>query len=320
MQRNTIRLTRPGRRPGVGLAAMLVASLCAATAARAQDKAADVAQDHSPITIFLRGLLADDPPATPAAPDANAPSSDPNAATADDSGINWSVLDPAPPSYEDEASVKALRSPDKPATPPPLDVSRTDQPDGSSSMTLNRPLPTVWDTKVGADVSLAAPPPTTYEPGGPLPNAVSGDNGGAAWVSTNAPGVGTIGARVDANPDQRKFGTTFERTVPLGQALSVTVHGAYAVTDADGEQAITGSAPVAPSRVIDSEKLIKFKFLSTGTTLGAGVTTTTTDPGTHHRLVAEQELYGPLHVTGTVTDMGEADSSKSITAGFNFKW
>ena len=35
--------------------------------------------------------------------------------------------------------------------------SRTDKPDGSSALTIGRRLPTPWETKVGADVSLAAP-------------------------------------------------------------------------------------------------------------------------------------------------------------------
>src|SRR5436853_7915415 len=35
--------------------------------------------------------------------------------------------------------------------------SRTDKPDGSSALTVGRRLPTPWETKVGADVSLAAP-------------------------------------------------------------------------------------------------------------------------------------------------------------------
>ena len=35
--------------------------------------------------------------------------------------------------------------------------SRTDKPDGSSALTVGRRLPTPWEAKVGADVSLAAP-------------------------------------------------------------------------------------------------------------------------------------------------------------------
>lgn len=35
--------------------------------------------------------------------------------------------------------------------------SRTDKPDGSSAVTIGRRLPTEWETRVGTDVSLAAP-------------------------------------------------------------------------------------------------------------------------------------------------------------------
>jgi hypothetical protein len=36
--------------------------------------------------------------------------------------------------------------------------NRTDRPDGSAAMTIGRRLPTEWETKVGADFNLAAPP------------------------------------------------------------------------------------------------------------------------------------------------------------------
>jgi hypothetical protein len=324
---------------GAGLGAIVFAgAMLAATDSRAQEE--------SPITKFLRGALSNSPDAIPAsgaaateqgaASDSSAGASatqqppDSEAAATDDGAVNWSALNSGPPSFDNDAPVQALRAPRAPSAPPGLDVSRTDKPDGSASMALKHPLTTPWDTKVGADVSLAAPPATTYQPDRPLPGSVNHDNGaGGAWVSTDAPGVGTIGARVDARQDQRKLGTTFERSVPLGEDLSVTMHGAYAVTDMSGAPAITGSVPLqavpvtaaaTPSRVLDSEKLVKFNILPTGTSLGAGVTSTSTDSLTHHKLVAEQELYGPLHVTGTVTDMGQSDSSKSITAGVKFKW
>jgi hypothetical protein len=317
-----------------GLGAIVLACTMFAAPARAQEE--------SPITKFLRGALGNSPDANPA-PQASAPAaSDPqadaveigqapaaDASTPDDSAINWSALNSDPPAYDPDAPVKALRAPAAPAGPPGLDVSRSDKPDGSASMSLKHPLTVPWDTKVGADVSLAAPPPTTFQPDRPLPGSVTNDNGaGGAWLSTDAPGVGTIGARVDAAQDKRKLGTTFERSVPIGDALSVTVHGAYAVTDNSGAPAGTGSVPLvaapaaasAPSRVLDSDNVVKFNILPTGTSLGAGVATTSTDTLTHHKLVAEQELYGPLHVTGTVTDVGQSDSSKSITAGVKFKW
>jgi hypothetical protein len=69
-----------------------------------------------------------------------------------------------------------------------------------------------------------------------------------------------------------------------------------------------------------NEKIAKFDILPTGTTLAAGLASTSTDPVTHNTLSADQKLYGPLHVTTAVTDVGQTTSSKSITAGFKLNW
>ena len=52
----------------------------------------------------------------------------------------------------------------------------------------------------------------------------------------------------------------------------------------------------------------------------AGLASTSIDPVTHNRLSAEQKLYGPLHVTTAVTDVGQPTVNKSITAGFKLNW
>ena len=65
---------------------------------------------------------------------------------------------------------------------------------------------------------------------------------------------------------------------------------------------------------------MKFDILSTGTTLGAGITTASNDPVTHNTLSADQKLYGPLHVTTAVTDLGQPTASKSISARFKLNW
>jgi hypothetical protein len=69
-----------------------------------------------------------------------------------------------------------------------------------------------------------------------------------------------------------------------------------------------------------NEKAAKFDILPTGTTLGAGLVTASNDPITHNTLSAEQKVYGPLHVTTAVTDVGQTTSSKSITAGLKLNW
>jgi len=71
-----------------------------------------------------------------------------------------------------------------------LDVKNTDKPDGSSSVAVKQPLtidtPDI-DSNVGADVNLAAQPPSIYQPRGPLPGSTTNDKGSAgpaaAWAS-----------------------------------------------------------------------------------------------------------------------------------------
>ncbi|HEU5445466.1 MAG TPA: hypothetical protein VFU70_07870, partial [Pseudolabrys sp.] len=85
---------------------------------------------------------------------------------------------------------------------------------------------------------------------------------------------------------------------------------------------MTPPPPGVPTaqQVFGSEKAVKFNILSTGTTLGAGFATTSTDPVTHNTFSADQKLYGPLHVTTAVTDVGQTTSNKSISAGFKLNW
>ena len=85
------------------------------------------------------------------------------------------------------------------------------------------------------------------------------------------------------------------------------------------------SIPTAPAgqptpQVWGNEKLAKFDVLPTGTTLAAGLASTSLDPVTHNKFSAEQKLYGGLHVTTAVTDVGQPVSNKSISAGFKLNW
>ena len=74
------------------------------------------------------------------------------------------------------------------------------------------------------------------------------------------------------------------------------------------------------SRVWGQENSARFKILSTGTTLGAGVTSSSTDPVTHRMLSAEQTLYGPLSVSTTIYDVGQAGENCAVSARARFNW
>ena len=210
------------------------------------------------------------------------------------------------------------------ATPAALAVNRTDKPDGSSTVAVKQPLsPDIAsadvDADVGADVNLAAPPVTVFEPGQPLPgNAAEKPGSGAAWASVGLHNLASVDVRVDPANDQGKLGGTLKHSLPVAKGLSVSLQDSYSVT-----QTLSASAPppaTATPQIWGNEKSVKLSIAPTGTTLGADLATASNDPVTHQTLSADQKLYGPLHVTTAVTDLGEPSENKSITAGFKLDW
>jgi hypothetical protein len=248
----------------------------------------------------------------------------------EDSAILGNALTFDPATLNSAAPAKPLRLP-RLSSPNRLDVSRTDKPDGSSTVVVKQPLPIDWDAKVGADLGLAASTPDGYQPGRSLPGSRANGGSGAAWASVGVlPNLATVDARVDPSNDQGKLGTTFQHSMPLGSKFSVTLKNSYSVTEifsASTAAPVISSTQASPqiwgqalSQAWGNEKAAKFDILPTGTTLGAGLVSTSTDPVTHHTLSAEQKLYGPLRVTTAVTDLGQPISSKSITARFKLNW
>ena len=193
--------------------------------------------------------------------------------------------------------------------------SRNDNRDGSASIAVNKPLATPWDTKVGAEAALAAPPVTVLEPGGRPFGAGDGRRLGAAWANVAVPAFATVGLRADPAADRAKFGGTLERAMPLGKNFSLSVQGSVGYTEVF---TTAGAAPAAS--VWDSEKSARLNVLATGTTFAAGLVNSTVDPLTHSKLSAEQKIWGPLNVAGAIKDAGQPTSSKSLTAGLKFSW
>jgi hypothetical protein len=244
------------------------------------------------------------------------------------------LFDPA--ALADNSRPHTLKLPGLP-TSAGLDVKNTDKPDGSSSVALKQPLAIESvDSSVGADVDVAAPPSSVYQPRGPLPGATTNDRGSAAaWASVGLSNFASVDARVDPSNDQGKIGGKLSHAVPVGKDVSVTLEDSYSMTESFGGTA-TASAPAttaslaapppatAPApgleHVYGSSKSVKFTVAPTGTSFGAGWTTASNDPVTHHTLSADQKLIGPLHVTTSVTDVGQPTENKTITAGFKLNW
>src|SRR6185437_15150958 len=206
------------------------------------------------------------------------------------------------------------------------DIIRTQKVDGSTTVVVKQPLQTEWSNSVGAD--LAPSRPAVY----PLPLPTERNNGmpaGAAWASVGVPNLASVDARVDPANEQGKLGTTLKHSVPFGNRFAMTVQNTYSVTESFNQtvgptdmplMTLPSTAAPASSQVFGNEKSVKFNILPSGTTLGAGVVTASNDPVTHNTFSADQKVYGPVHVTTTVTDVGQTTSSKSLTAGFKLNW
>jgi len=156
-----------------------------------------------------------------------------------------------------------------------------------------------------------------------LPSTTSNGGNGNAWANVAVPHFAIVEVHAEPANDYDKVGTKLERTLPLGKSLSMTVQSSFDFTDLRPPQSVT---PVnvlpssAASRVFDADKSLQLNILSSGTTLSAGSTTITGDPITHNRLSAAQKIYGPLTVTGSINDVAQPTSSKSISAGLNLSW
>jgi hypothetical protein len=258
--------------------------------------------------------------------------------TVDDSGA---LVPEAPLTPEESAMLgnALVFDPAALATPPkkPLrlpgvsdkdfDITRTEKPDGSSTVVVKQPLQTEWSNSAGADLG-----PTSGRSAFDHPLLTTGDTSpsGAAWASIGVANFGSVDARVDPFNEQGKVGTTLKQSIPFGGRFAVTLQSTYSVTETLGQPAtgptdmpfmtLPTAAGPGSSQVFDNERSVKFNILPTGTTLGAGLTSVRNDPITHNTFSAEQKLYGPLQVTTALTDFGQATSSKSISAGFKVHW
>ena len=224
---------------------------------------------------------------------------------------------------------KPLRLPSL-STPHNLAVTRTDRPDGSSTVVVKQPLP-AWDANVGADLGMAPAPTVTYQPDKPIADR-NDRTSGAAWASLGVTKFATVDARVDPGNDQGRLGTTLKHSIPVGDKFKVTLQDSYSMTESYGAPTATAPAglPVmtlpqatgstAPSQVFGNQQAVKFDIMPTGTSLAAALNSSSTDPVTHNTLSAEQKLLGPLHVTTAVTDVGQPTVNKSIGAGFKLHW
>ncbi len=153
-----------------------------------------------------------------------------------DPAIDWSVLGRDASSFIDAQGRKIT------VVPTSRDLTakwnRTENRDGSAAITVNRPLPIVWDTRVGVDFGMAPAPSPLTTPERLLAGAHAEQSSGVAWARTTAPGLDlplgwdktSLDARFDPLQEQSRFGSRFSRSLPLGEEMSVTMESGFAVT------------------------------------------------------------------------------------------
>jgi hypothetical protein len=215
--------------------------------------------------------------------------------------------------------------------------NRTDKPDGSAALTIGRRLPTEWESKVGADLSLAAPPPSATSDS-LLRGESTEHSSGAIWGNLSSPILRPVGvdtasleARIDAGSDEGKLGATMSRSVPINPDLSMGLQKIYSVKQSLGgtsappltPRAGTVSIPgvvTAPVSSWSMDETIRVSVDPFGTAVSAGAGSSVADNRWHNKLSVEQTLIGPLKLTTSLEDAGTAAPTKSIYAGFKQNW
>ena len=207
-----------------------------------------------------------------------------------------------------------------------LNWSSNPNANGSSAVTVKQSVFEFWDTRIGADMTVASEPRTMSEllaqkatNGGNLPQS-----SGSAWATATAPGAGRIWdktaveARVDPGSEQSKLGASLTKSVPLSGDTSLTLQNGYSVNQ-QGTTAVPGVGGHV-TRNYETDQSAKVTITDTGTSITAGQSMSTTDDKWLRKLGAEQKLFDNVTVSGSVGETSQGAINKSVTAGFKKSW
>jgi hypothetical protein len=197
---------------------------------------------------------------------------------------------------------------------------------GSSAVTVKQSVSPFWDTRIGANMTVAKQPTTMSEllaekaaNGGNLPQS-----SGSAWAAATAPGAGSIWdktaveARVDPGAEQSRIGASLTKSVPLSNDYSLTLQNGYSVNQ-QGTTALPGIGGRI-TRNYETDQSAKVEITDTGTSITAGQTLSTTDDKWLRKFGAEQKLFDNVTVSGSVGETSQGAINKSLTAGFKKSW
>jgi len=243
----------------------------------------------------------------------------------DVSKLDWSQLDldAMPlnaPAAKGRAASKAAVSAD-------TAWSANQRANGTSAVSVKQSLTPFWDTRIGADMTVARQGTVTAQEllseklanGGSVPQS-----SGTAWAAVTAPGVGSIWdktsveARVDPGADQSKLGTSLSKSLPLSEQYSLTLQNGYNLIQ-------QGIVPVPgivshPTRSYETDQSARLSIADTGTSFMAGQTLSTADDKWLRKVGAEQKLFDGVTISGSVGETPSGVANKSFSAGFKRSW
>lgn len=244
----------------------------------------------------------------------------------DVSKLDWSQLNVDASSLSEAMARPAANGATKQAGGSDVTWSSKDNPNGVSAVSVKQSLSPFFDTRVGADMTVAPEPTTMSEllaekatNGGNVPHS-----DGTAWAAITAPGAGSlwdktsVEARVDPGQDQSKLGASVSKSLMLSGDYALTLQNGYDVTE-------QGSAPVPglgwrASSGYDTEQSAKLDIGNTGTSLVAGQSLSSSDDKWLRKLGAEQKLPDGVTLSGSIGETARGVADESITAGFKRSW
>jgi hypothetical protein len=239
--------------------------------------------------------------------------------------IDWSQLDLA------SATAGGAKAPSGPKARRALQDglasswSSRDTANGAAALSVKQSMIPFWDTRVGADLTVARQQPLTASEA--LQQKITTgeqQSSGAAWAAVTAPGVGSIWdktaieARVDPSQEQSRLGASMSKSVTLDERTSLTLqngsnmmqHGIAPIPGTPGHQAHNTTM----------DQSARLSIADTGTSFMAGQTLSSTDDKWLRRIGAEQKLFGGVSVTGSIGETLQGAPNRSFSAGFKHSW
>ncbi|MBN8988228.1 MAG: hypothetical protein J0H42_08280 [Rhizobiales bacterium] len=243
----------------------------------------------------------------------------------DVSKLDWSQLDlDASPL---DGPVAKSRAASKAAASAEATWSANRAANGSSAVSVKQSLSPFWDTRIGADMTVARQGTLTAQEllseklanGGSVPQS-----SGTAWAAITAPGVGSIWdktsveARIDPGADQSRLGTSLSKSLPLNEQYSLTLQNGYNLIQ-------QGFVPVPgivnhPARSYETDQSARLSLTDTGTSFMAGQTLSSAEDKWLRRVGAEQRLFDGITISGSVGETPSGVVNKSFGAGFKRSW